>query len=84
MNTHLNTGALAAAGAVASAMLTLVCFAIYAIAGRPDPWMALFIGSGPTIGGWLIGIIELALVGALIGGVVGMVYNRLLKRASVT
>lgn len=79
MNTQLNTKALALAGAVASAVLTLVCFTIYALAGRPDPWMALFIGSGPTFGGWVIGIVELGLVGALLGGVVGAVYNRISK-----
>jgi len=79
MNTQLNTKALALAGAVSSAVLTVLCFAIYAIAGRPDPWMALFIGSGPSVGGWLIGIIELGLVGALLGGVVGAVYNRVVK-----
>lgn len=79
MNTQLNTKALAFAGGMASAVLTLVCFAIYAIAGRPDPWMALFIGSGPTVGGWVIGVVELGLVGALLGSVVGTVYNRLLK-----
>lgn len=83
MNAQLNTKALALAGAVASAVLTVLCFAIYAIVGRPDPWMTLFIGSGPTVGGWLIGIIELGLVGALIGAVVGITYNRLVRRVSV-
>ncbi|MGH7522622.1 MAG: hypothetical protein ACREMI_15210 [Gemmatimonadales bacterium] len=82
MNTQLNTKALALAGAVASAVLTVLCFAIYAIAGRPDPWMTLFLGSGPTVGGWLIGIVELGLVGALLGGVVGAVYNRVAKTAA--
>lgn len=82
MNTQLNTKALAVAGAVASAVLTALCFAIYAVAGRPDPWMALFIGSGPTALGWLIGIVELGLVGALLGGVVGAVYNRYAKPAA--
>jgi len=82
MNTQLNTKALAFAGAIASAVLTLVCFTIYALAGRPDPWMALFIGSGPTALGWVIGIVELGLVGALLGGVVGAVYNRFTKTAA--
>jgi hypothetical protein len=82
MNTHLNTKALAFAGALASAVLTALCFTIYAVAGRPDPWMALFMGSGPTVLGWLIGIVELALVGALLGGVVGVVYNRYAKPAA--
>jgi len=82
MNTPLNTRALAFAGAIASAVLTALCFTIYAVAGRPDPWMALFIGSGPTVGGWVIGIVELGLVGALLGGVVGAVYNRFVKTAA--
>ena len=82
MITKLNTRALAFAGAIASAVLTLACFTIYAVAGRPDPWMALVIGSGPTVGGWLIGIVELGLVGALLGGVVGAVYNRFVKTAA--
>lgn len=79
MNTQLNTKALAVAGAIASAVLTTLCFTVYAVAGRPDPWMALFIGSGPTALGWVIGIVELGLVGALLGGVVGAVYNRFAK-----
>jgi uncharacterized membrane protein (DUF485 family) len=82
MNTQLNTKALAVAGAIASAVLTALCFTIYAVAGRSDPWMALFIGSGPTALGWLIGIVELGLVGALLGGVVGAVYNRFAKPAA--
>lgn len=82
MNTKLNTKALAFTGAIASAVLTLVCFTIYAVAARPDPWMTLFIGSGPTFGGWVIGIVELGLVGALVGGVVGAVYNRFSKTAA--
>jgi hypothetical protein len=82
MNTQLNTKALALAGATASAVLTLVCFAIYAVLGRPDPWMALFIGSGPTVLGWVIGIVELWVVGALLGAVIGGVYNRLVKTAA--
>ena len=82
MNTPLNTKALVVAGAIASAVLTVLCFTIYAVAGRPDPWMALFIGSGPTLGGWVIGIVELGLVGALLGVVVGAVYNRFAKPAA--
>ena len=82
MNTQLNTKALTIAGAIASAVLTVLCFTIYAVAGRPDPSMALFIGSGPTVLGWLIGIVELGLVGALLGGVVGAVYNRFTTTAA--
>ena len=66
MNTQLNTRALALAGALAVAVLNVVCLAIYAVAGRPDPWMDLFIGSGPTVGGWLVFIVEGAAVGALL------------------
>ena len=38
--------------------------------------------AGPTALGWLIGIVELGLVGALLGGVVGAVYNRFAKPAA--
>lgn len=65
MNTQLNTRALALAGALAVAVLNVVCLAIYAVAGRPDPWTDLFIGSGPTVGGWLVFIVE----GAAVAGV---------------
>lgn len=76
MNTLLNGRALALAGAAAGAVITALCFAIYAVLGRPDPWMDLFIGSGPTPGGWLVGIAETAVFGALTGWLVAAVYNR--------
>ncbi len=76
MNTLLNTRALALAGAAAGAILNVVCLSIYAIAGQPDPWMALFIGSGPTLAGWIVFIAEGAGVGALLGWLVAAFYNR--------
>lgn len=79
MNTHLDTRAFTLAGAGAGALIALVCFAIYAIVGQPDPWMPLFIGSGPTFGGWLIGNVESALVGALGCAVVSAIYNRAVR-----
>lgn len=75
----LNTRALALSGAAAGAVLNLVCLSIYAIAGRPDPWMNLFIGSGPTFGGWVVFVAEGAGVGALLGWVVAAFYNRLAR-----
>lgn len=75
MNT-LNTTALALSGATAGAILVALCFAIYAVLGLPDPWMPLFIGSGPTPGGWIIGMAEGAGVGAVIGWLVAVFYNR--------
>jgi hypothetical protein len=76
MNGSLNARALALAGAAASAMLVLLCFALYAALGRPDPWRELFVGSAPTVMGWLIGIAEGALVGLFLGAAVGILYNR--------
>ena len=81
MNTILHTRALALSGAAAGAVLNVVCLAIYAIAGRPDPWMDLFIGSGPTVGGWIVFVAEGAAVGGLLGWLVGSVYNRLTRPA---
>jgi ribose/xylose/arabinose/galactoside ABC-type transport system permease subunit len=83
MNTLLNTRALALSGAAACAVLNVVCASIYAIAGRPDPWMDLFIGSGPTIVGSIVFIAEGAAVGALLGWLVAVCYNRLAKPAAV-
>lgn len=82
MNTQLNTGVLAASGAIASAGLNALCFTIYLVAGRPDPWMELFIGSGPTVGGWIIGTAEGAAVFALAGALVGFFYNRFTRTAA--
>jgi len=79
MNTHLNTRALAFAGAATFAVLNIVCLTIYVIAGRPDPWMTLFIGSGPTVGGWIVFITEGAAIGALIGWLVAAFYDKLAR-----
>jgi hypothetical protein len=76
MNTALNIRALAFAGAVTGALAILACFALGSLLGRPDPWMALFVGSGPTLGGWMIGIAEGALVGLFEGALIGVFYNR--------
>lgn len=82
MNTQLNTRALAASGAITGAIINALCFTIYLVAGRPDPWMQLFIGSGPTVGGWIIGMAEGAAVFALAGALIGFFYNRLAKTAA--
>lgn len=79
MNTLLNTRALALSGATAGAILVVLCFALYAVLALPDPWMPLFIGSGPTVVGWVIGIAEGAGVGALLGWLVAVFYNRFAK-----
>lgn len=75
MNITLNTRALAFAGAATGALAILACFTLGTLLGRPDPWMTLFVGSGPTLGGWLIGIAEGAAVGLLEGTLVGVFYN---------
>lgn len=82
MNTQLDTRALALAGTATGAALVALCFAIYAILGRPDPWMDLFIGSGPSLGGWLVGIVEGAAVGAVTGWFVAVTYNRVARPAA--
>ncbi len=79
MNTQLNTRALAFAGSATFAVLNIVCLTIYALAARPDPWMTLFIGSGPSVGGWIVFIAEGAAIGALIGWLVAAFYNRLAR-----
>lgn len=79
MNMRLDTRALALAGAGAGALIAVACFAIYAVLGRPDPWMPLFIGSGPTLGGWLVGIVESALVGGFACAVLSGIYNRVAR-----
>ena len=81
MNSQLNTGALAASGAIAGGIINALCFSIYLLAGRPDPWMQLFLGSGPTVSGWVIGMAEGAAVFALGGGLIGFFYNRFAKPA---
>ena len=75
MNTALNTRALAFAGAATGALAILACFTLGTMLRRPDPWMALFVGSGPTVGGWLLGIAEGALVGLFEGTLIGLFYN---------
>jgi hypothetical protein len=79
MNTALNARALALSGAAAGAVLNVVCWLIYVIAGRPDPWMDLFIGSGPTVTGIIVFVAEGAGVGALLGWLVAFFYNRVAK-----
>ena len=81
MNTALNTRALAFAGAATGALVILLCFTLGAFRGRPDPWMAPFVGSGPTVGGWLIGMAEGALMGFFEGAVIAVFYNRFVRPA---
>ena len=80
MNTHLNTKALAFAGGATFAVLNIVCLTVYVLAGQLDPWMALFIGTGPTVGGWVVFVFEGAVIGALIGWLVAVFYNKLAPR----
>lgn len=82
MNTQLNPRALALAGAVVCAALAAICFAIYAVLGRPDPWNALFIGSGQTPVGFVVGVAESAAVGAFGGWLAAYVYNRVSRPAA--
>lgn len=77
MNTVLNTRALALSGAAAGAVLNVVCWLIYVIAARPDPWMDLFIGSGRSAAGIVVFIAEGGGVGALLGWLVAFFYNRI-------
>lgn len=81
MKTILDTRALTLAGAIMGAVITAVCFGLYAVLGRPDPWMDLYYGSGPSVFGWLVGIAEGAAVGAIGGAVFGASYNRLARPA---
>lgn len=82
MNTQLSIRALAASGAITGAILNAICFTIYLVAGLPDPWMQLFIGSGPTVGGWIIGIAEGAAVFAVGGALIASFYNQFAKTAT--
>lgn len=84
MNTLLNTKALTFAGAGAFAVLNVICLSLYALLGRPDPWMDLFTGSAPTIGGWIVFVAEGAAVGALVGWLVAVFYNRIAARTGKT
>ena len=79
MNIQLNTLALAVAGAVAGALLVAVCFALYAIAGGPDPVMPLLLGVGPSFLGGVLGVVQGLVAGGLTGLVVGMTYNRVVR-----
>jgi hypothetical protein len=82
MNTQLSAKALAASGAITGAIINALCFTIYLVARQPDPWMQLFIGSGPTVGGWIIGMAEGAAVFGLGGALIGFFYNRFAKTAA--
>lgn len=82
MKAKLDIRALATAGAIASAVITALCFGLYAVLGRPDPWMDLFYGSGPTALGWIVGMLEGAAVGAVAGAVLGAAYNRMARPAT--
>ena len=82
MKALLDIRALAIAGAIAGAVITALCFGLYAVLGRPDPWMDLFYGSGPTLLGWIVGTCEGATVGAIAGAILGAVYNRMVRPAT--
>jgi hypothetical protein len=82
MKALLDIRALAIAGAIAGAIITALCFGLYAVLGRPDPWMQLFYGSGPTVLGWVIGMVEGAAVSAIAGAILGAVYNRMVRPAT--
>ena len=84
MNMQLNARGLALAGGVVGAAVVALCFAIYAVLGKPDPWMDLFIGSGPSVAGWLIGILEGTAVGAFSGWLLAACYNRLARPAAAS
>jgi len=84
MNMQLNTRALALAGGVVGAAVVALCFAIYAALGTPDPWMDLFIGSGPSVAGWLIGMVEGAAVGAFSGWLLAACYNTFARPAAAS
>jgi len=79
MNTHLNTKALAFAGGATFAVLNIVCLTVYVLAGQPDPWMTLFIGAGPTVGGWAVFVAEGGAIGVLIGWLVATLYNKIAR-----
>ena len=78
MNTKLNTKALAFAGGATFAVVQILCLLVGAIAGR-DPWLPLFLGAGPTVGGWIIFVAEGAAIGVIIGWVLAVFYNRLAR-----
>lgn len=82
MKALLDIRALAIAGAIAGAVITALCFGLYALLGRPDPWMDLFYGSGPTLSGWIVGMGEGAAVSAIAGAILGAAYNRMVRPAA--
>ena len=82
MNTQLDPRALALAGGVVCAALAAICFAIYLALGRPDPWTALFIGSGQTPIGFVVGVVESAAAGAFAGWLAAVTYNRVTRAAA--
>ncbi|HSD30619.1 MAG TPA: hypothetical protein VLB49_01830 [Gemmatimonadales bacterium] len=82
MKALLDIRALAIAGAIAGAVITALCFGLYALLGRPDPWMDLFYGSGPTLWGWIVGMGEGAAVSAIAGAILGAAYNRMVRPAA--
>lgn len=84
MNTQLNPRALALAGAVVCAALATICFAIYVILGRPDPWNELFLGSGQSLGGLVVGVAESAAAGGFAGWLAALTYNRVARAAAVS
>jgi hypothetical protein len=82
MNSQLNPRALALAGGVVCAALAAICFAIYVVLGRPDPWNALFIGSGQSPIGFAVGVAESAAAGAFGGWLAAVTYNRVTRAAT--
>lgn len=83
MNTLLQPRPLTLAGAAAGGLLNVVCLLLHALSRRPNGWMTLFIGSGPTLWGWIVFVAEGAAVGAFIGWVVAVCYNRLAGPARI-
>lgn len=79
MYSQLSTVALGLAGAVAGALLVAVCFALYAVAGGPDPVMPLLLGAGPSFLGGVIGVAQGAVLGGLAGLTGGLTYNRMVR-----
>ena len=79
MNALLNTKAFALAGGATFAVIQVLCLVVGAISGRPDAWLPLFLGAGPTVGGWIIFVVEGAVIGMLIGWLVAFFYNKLAR-----
>ena len=79
MNAQINTKALAFAGGATFAVVQVLCLLVGAISGRPDAWLPLFLGAGPTVGGWIIFVVEGAVIGMLIGWLVALFYNKLAR-----